>query len=1053
MAHCQDKSPGFPHIIKVEASAGSGKTYTLAKRYIHLLINSWLNPDDIPLETILAITFTNKAAVEMKERILDLLKRIALDAFRNNKEKEDVLSALGVDDDFARAKAHKIMDCLMRNYNFFQVQTIDSFINAILCGCAFKLGLSANFKVKEEYADYLSYGLDNLIDMASSNEDIRKMFHNFLLHYLFVENRLGWFPKKDILLRMLSLFSYANKYARPILRTQVEAQAPLLAKKKALGLMSELRKHLPEKTNAAFIKGLDRFLQYNQKSFNIDSVSNYFKRDNPPVNKGVDLPIETKALWYKVREQLKIACESESAAAFNYYIAIFEGLLGMVKEVLRSDDILFLEALNKEASRLFSSASFSLPELYYRLACRFKHFLIDEFQDTSLLQWENLFIMVEEALAQDGSLFCVGDKKQAIYRFRGGEAALIEGIQRQFRGINLKEDYLNVNYRSHGKIVEFNNKVFCQENLKRFLDAREETDKESVRFSLEQREEILKVFLGCEQQYRGAAGMGYVFVEPLDYKNREDINAALKDRVLSLIEDLHLRFCYKDISILARKNEQVEWLTAWLLERDIPVESEKTLNIKENAYIKEIVSFLRFLNSPIDNLSFASFILGDIFLKASGLERQKMQDFIFRQRDKNRESMYLYRAFRREYPDVWEGLIEEFFRNVGFVSLYELLISIFSKFKVVSNFYEYQGFFMRFLELVREEEDEHSSLGDFLEFFDTAREEKLYVNVTEDDAVKVLTIHKAKGLEFPVTIIPFFELNVKVNSEVVVGEDKFNIVHLKKEYTGYSSGLADLFSREYLKAFIDEMNSIYVALTRPKEELYIFVPLRAEHGFNPASLLLQENNFASGQKSVDNKKDAFKTDALVMEIPAGEYKDWIPALKNEFTDADILLAREEIRKGEVLHYILSFLGNLSKQDKDTILKEAVDKTKIKFAPIRDFQGYIDIINNLLGDKGLKDYFEVNDGEVFQEKEIVDAFGNTKRIDRLIVKPKEAWVIDYKSSRAKDDTYSGQVREYMRSIRDIYPDRKIKGILIYLDKLDVEIVGCNGVTGYERESYL
>lgn len=1039
MAHCQDKFPPFPHIIKVEASAGSGKTYALARRYIQLLINPRLEQDDIPLETILAITFTNKAAIEMKERILDLLKRLALDKFRDNKEKEDILSSLGVDEDFARAKAHKIMDCLMQKYNFFQVQTIDSFINAILCGCAFKLGLSANFKVKEEYVDYLSYGLDKLIDRASYDEGIRGMFHNFLLYYLFVENRAGWFPKKDILSSMFSLFSQTNKCARPILRTHVEAQDLLLAKKKVLELMSELQKRLPEKTNATFIKGLSKFLENNPEGFDIDRVSSYFKRDNPPVNKGTDTPTETKELWDNVRMQLKIACESESAAAFNYYIAIFEELMDALKDILRGDDVLFLEALNKEAYRLFSSESFSIPELYYRLACRFKHFLVDEFQDTSILQWENLFIMVEEALAQDGSLFYVGDKKQAIYRFRGGEVSLIEGIHQQFGGISLKEDSLSTNYRSRKEIVEFNNKVFSEENLKRFLDEREEADKEVVRFSLEEKNEILKVFSGSQQQYTEARSSGYVFAQFMDYRNREDINVALKDKILRLIESLHLRFSYKDIAILARKNEQVELLTAWLLEKDIPVESDKTLNIKENAYIKEIVSFLRFLNSPIDNLAFASFILGDIFLKASGLEREEIQDFIFRQRDRIKESMYLYRAFHREFPDAWNGLMEEFFKSVGFVSLYELLISIFSKFKVVANFYAHQGFFMRFLELVKEEEDEHASLGEFLEFLDTAREKKLYVNVTEDDAVKVLTIHKAKGLEFPAVIIPFFELNVKVNSEVIIGEDKLNIVHLKEKYTEYSSGLAGLFSREYLRAFIDELNSIYVALTRPKEELYVFVPSRTERGFNPASLLLPENNFANGKKSGNDKKDALKTDSLVMEIPACKYKDWIPILRDEFTDAAVLSAREEVRKGEVLHYILSFISNLAYQDKSSLLKEAIVKTKLKFAHIRDFQGYIDIINNLLGDKDLRVYFEVNDGEVFQEKEIVDVFGNTKRIDRLIVKPKEAWVIDYKSSRDKDDTYTEQVKEYMRSIRDIYPDRKIKGTLIYLDKLDAEQV--------------
>ena len=149
--------PELPSVHIVEASAGSGKTYALAKRYLGLLINPSLKPDQIPLETILAITFTNKAAAEMKERILEFLKKIALDKFSQPKEKADILASLAVEEGYARRKAFKIMDYLIRNYNFFGVQTIDSFINTILSGCAFKLDLTASFKTKKYYSHYISY--------------------------------------------------------------------------------------------------------------------------------------------------------------------------------------------------------------------------------------------------------------------------------------------------------------------------------------------------------------------------------------------------------------------------------------------------------------------------------------------------------------------------------------------------------------------------------------------------------------------------------------------------------------------------------------------------------------------------------------------------------------------------------------------------------------------------------------------------------------------------------------------------------------------------------
>ena len=161
VAHMPIKDPRiyqFPQVCIVEASAGSGKTNKLAQRYVQLLINPTLPFQEIPLRNILAITFSNKAALEMKTRILELLKKISLDKFSSPQEKESILSLLEVDFEFAQKKAYAVMESLVRNYNFFQVQTIDSFINAILCGCAFKLNLSASFRIKTDYRDDLAGG-------------------------------------------------------------------------------------------------------------------------------------------------------------------------------------------------------------------------------------------------------------------------------------------------------------------------------------------------------------------------------------------------------------------------------------------------------------------------------------------------------------------------------------------------------------------------------------------------------------------------------------------------------------------------------------------------------------------------------------------------------------------------------------------------------------------------------------------------------------------------------------------------------------------------------
>lgn len=831
----------FPHVLIVEASAGSGKTYALAKRYTQLLINPYLKPEEIPLNTILAITFTNKAVGEMKERILEFLKKIALDKFSKHKEKADILSSLGVKEELARKKAYRIMDELIRNYNFFQVQTIDSFINAILSGCAFKLNLSANFRTKEEYDEYLAYSLDKLIDKAAADDDIRALFGDFLRHYLFIEKRTGWFPKQNILGILNSLFSKSNRYAGRFLPNDIEAKDLLSRKKGILKTMAQLAANLPPGVNKIFSNKLSDFLSENEDTFDVDDLSIFFKNKDFPINKGSALSKEIEKLWANIRKNIGQLCEAESASLFNYYIDIFNNVLADLKAVSSKDDVLFLEALNKEAAGLFLEGSLTLPELYWRLATRFKHFLIDEFQDTSRLQWENLFMMIQEALSIDGSLFYVGDRKQAIYRFRGGEVSLIDSVKGRFA--NLIEQALAVNYRSRREIVEFNNRIFSKENISRFLKEKQTLTKSGAQLDVSDKERIAEVFEGSRQTAIEDKPGGYVKAEFIDCKLKDERDRLIKDKVLKLIEDLSRRYPFKEIAILARKNDQVELLTSWLLEKNIPVESEKTLNIRQNSYIKELVSFLKFLSSPIDNLSFASFILGDIFAKASGLDAKKMQDFIFRHKPKGDQPAYLYREFRLEFPKVWDELVEEFFKSVGFVPLYELIISIFGRFKVMKNFYAYQGFFMRFLELIKEQEEDSPDISSFLEFFDEAAEDDLYVNVTESDSVKITTIHKAKGAEFRAVIVPFTEMNVRTESPVVISDadrDTLRLMHIKKTYADFSPTLERIYREEYIKSFIDELNGIYVAFTRAIDELYIFVSPRTRTGINLAAMLLPD---------------------------------------------------------------------------------------------------------------------------------------------------------------------------------------------------------------------
>jgi ATP-dependent helicase/nuclease subunit A len=1032
----------FPQVFIVEASAGSGKTYTLAKRYVSLLLDPRLKPADIPLSSILAITFTNKAAFEMKARILELLKKIALDKFTTADEKEDILSAIGGDENKLRQKAYFALDTLIRNYNFFQVQTIDSFINALLSGCAFKLDLSASFRIKNDYDQYLRYSLDRLIDKASQDSGTYRLFDEFLRQYLYLENRSGWLPKTDILKTLEILLAYTNTYGNNFRKFKGSSADLIALKKKIFLLLVKLNNSLPEATDKRFRTKLDKLVAQKNKNIDLEDVSTFFDRENFPANKGATLEEETIMTWETLRRDIRELCETEAFVLFNCYIDMFEQFFKEFKSAAVKDDVVFLAELNRQARQLFDSQFVTVPELYFRLSSRFKNYLIDEFQDTSFLQWKNIFPLIEDGLSSAGTLFYVGDKKQAIYRFRGGEVQLFDQVKSELAAFRQEESVLSKNYRSRQEIVRFNNDLFSTNNLTRAINAINEKKSGST-ISLNESDvlDIVSFFKDSQQTNRLDKPGGLVKVEAISGADEERNFILTRERLLDTVKQLNLRFDYRDIAILARSNDEVELCASWLLEEGIPVESDKTLNIREQSFVKELISFLKFLRSPIDDLAFASFITGKIFLKASKLEDKQIKSLLFelgKERRKEKSSYY-YRRFREMFPEVWKDLIAEFFKNVGFVPLYELTVSIIGKFSILHNFPEYQGFFMRLLELINEQEEEHSTIGEFLDFFDSARDEDLYVTIAEVNSVRVLTIHKSKGLEFRAVITPNLTLDIDIKTNIVYPEDDFlSLLRLKKEYVKFSFSLERIYRREFIKAFIDELNSIYVAFTRARDELYVFVPLKKGNKFNYAQLLFNSLDYIGG--SFCGNEAALKTQSSnpdIFNIPPAKYRDWIPFLKEEFVALDILENKQILAQGQILHLVFSFLGNLKGIKIETAVDLALEKARCKLPPRVDSQKLKTQVRQFLDRSSWKQFFFLDDGSIFQEIEFLNSLGQTKRIDRLVVKDNQVLICDYKSSDDFKEKNKAQMLEYIGILKEVYPKMSVKGYILYFDRQDIE----------------
>ncbi|HNQ49833.1 MAG TPA: UvrD-helicase domain-containing protein [Candidatus Omnitrophota bacterium] len=1048
----QAPPPHPPEVLVVEASAGAGKTFELASRYLRLLLDPSLQAREIPLKNILAITFTNKACLEMKARILLFLKQLALDQFREEKDKENLLSKICVPAEHACEKAYLAMDEIIRRYNYFQVQTIDSFINAILSGCAFKLDLSSDFRIKNDLREYLAYSFDELIEQANEDPAVKAQFHRFLQHYLHLENRRSWFPKNDIIEIMGLLLGSRNSYGLPFAKFGKSIEQIRALRSHIRDMMLELIQDFPEGANGTSWGKFKKDFSDAVEAGAIDDYFNPFSKAQFPAKKDARIPGRANDLWKEIKNSIGQLYEWEAFTRYDPYIDIFQGVEKNFTRACRDDDVMFLAELNAKARDLFIFGSISVPELYYRLATQFRHFLIDEFQDTSVLQWQNVFPMVEEALATGGSLFYVGDKKQAIFRWRGGEVTLMEYLKRQLAAFNVKPRPLTSNFRSQKEIVEFNNAVFSPDNIRSMLGRAGELKSSFAKLGDGDIDEICAIFSNSHQTYKEKYSRGYVEVNSVDIADNEAARDYVRNEMYRRIAELTTRFRPADIAILCRSNDEVERVTSWLLEEKLPVESEKTLNIRENSLVKEIIAFLTFLNSPIDDLAFATFIMGDIFTHASGISNDRIRDFLFSVGSGSRHAArpYLYRTFRNAFPAAWERHVEGFFKTAGFVPLYELVITFLMKFSVLEHFPNAQGFVMKFLEVIKEQEEDNQNIARFLDYFADELPENLFVHVASSDSIRVLTIHKSKGLEFPVVIIPFFEINIRIGAGsdkrsgfvVDAHDEHLGLISLKQDYGKFSSCLAERYRMEYKKALIDELNNLYVASTRPRLELYIFVPARAGRELNIAGVLVPEDKRICGTAGpYPPQKDKQRPDTIRLGI--SQYKDWIGFLKDEFDDLSSVRDHDRMMRGTVLHAALAGVGNCAGCDPRMAVMHAIDRVRLQFPFFKEWVSAEQTLVRLVESEAARGFFIVPGGDVFTEREMVDTAGNTRRTDRLIVTARQVVIVDYKSSRAAGSFSADQIRSYAAILRSIYPGRQVRGVLVYLDDLSVEEVICSG----------
>lgn len=1013
----------FPSITIVRASAGSGKTHALTKRFIQFILS-----DKIPnngFRNILAITFSNNAAKEMKKRILLWLKEIY---FRREDKISEISEIVSINKERLVKKAGELIDEILLNYSDFQIKTIDSFMTSIYKYSAIDFGYRPDFEILMSKENPMTYAFHRFLKNIKSDSKEADLLENALRliqEAKGAETGFIWDPSKAFLEEIIELYDKISSIIGDFEIPDFSSEINKLKNE----ISNTVRKIDIEIEKSKFkrnkMSSLVRILDAINKNNYRDLIGIRFK--NPPVQglKAREKNLKYKKLltfWSKLEDLIK---DYSKIFSFNYYIPylkiykIFEEILEKMK---RDENLIFIEDINKKLYAYLKEDN--IPDLYFRIGDTVYHYLIDEFQDTSLIQWLNLFPLIENSLSQGGSFFAVGDTKQAIYGFRNADYRIMKNLESNnpFPSSHHEVLELNVNFRSYENIVKFTQEFF--QKIISYEDSYSEPARRSG----------LSNYL--QQVKPEHEGKGHV--EIIIYEKREEVPWE-KEKLQILIKELLDRgYHYSDIAILTQKNNDVIRITTWLNEIEAPFISYSSLDIRKSKLTEEIIFLVRFLNSPPDNLAFSGFIMGEIFRKALSkdglsIELKDIHDFIFR----NRKQPNLYKRFQDEFPFLWRRYFDSLFRAIGFLPLYDLLNEIYSAFNVFGNFKEQEATIVKILEVIKDLESQGiSSPADLLRLESNGiwiGEERWEVDVPEEiDAIKVMTIHKAKGLEFPVVILILYGEQKRGFKYVLSEKDgKIFLLKLTRDISRMDESLCKLYDEEGYMEFVNKLNLLYVAFTRPKFELYI-IGICGKRDQFPINLLQKGIglNFKGEKLKIVSKK--FSSLDYIELLHSQRPLDLSPfSLTGD-------LSLKEKQRGEFFHRVLYFVEFLNEEiekklgDCINLLKDELniecDIEKIK-------REILDFINN----KDIKPYFIMKDGRrVLREQEFSDQKGNLVRMDRVIIDDQSVTVIDFKTGneRREKDKHLKQVKSYMDILKEIYKNKFVEGLIAYIDLKEI-----------------
>ena len=1033
------------NFLVYKSSAGSGKTYTLVKEYLSVALAS-KNPDRY--KNILAITFTNKAAEEMKNRVTQYLK--SLSAPKNLSGGEELMFSnlkkeLNIGEEELKKRAFKMLQSILHNYSDFNITTIDKFILKIIRSFSFDLQLPYNFEVELDSETLLNKAINNLL--AETGKD--KRLTAFLVNYIkqLAQDDESWNIQNSLLkVAKVSMNEDALPHLQKLQNLQLEDFAKIKGK---IGLdIKKYEDFVRSKTllgketitnsniTPAILKGKTRIniwayfhKKIDSNCFEEEATPKYFENIEKEEwgGKGFEGTIPPEV--YTVLKNLFLEIETYKKKNVSSYILksnIFKNLfqLGLLNELEKQVNIIreeqnfiHISEFNKKVAEIVVEQP--IPFIYERIGEKFNNYLIDEFQDTSILQWQNLLPLIENSLAYDNKNLIVGDAKQAIYRWRGGDVdqfsllpeapqfknntiiqERIQTLKRQFNPKNLDS-----NYRSTKETIEFNN-LFFKELLNKLPDF------------------FKPYYAEFEQKVGLDKTGGFAQIKILEKKDYKENTLS---EILDTINDCTQRGkALKDISILTKKNKDLTLIAEFLTHHKIPVISNESLNLNQSEEVNFLVSLFSSIMNP-DNLE------GVINVSAY-LNKIKPLDYFNVFSERNNAFKTLKNILKKNYNIKLPG--------ISGLSLYEGFEELISAFQ----FDKSNPFIQTFLDVVKKQAPLLNA-SEFIEYWSEKREGLKIASPQNIDAVTLMTIHKSKGLEFPIIIMPFANtapnrdawLWLNTNSEELGIGSSLTKNSQKMLKTDFSEQSED----EKLKIMLDELNVTYVALTRAAEETFVTICEEKKpneikgvetffHQVLPQLNEREKNTFTYGEKTISERKSPPKESTEVgVKLENSNWRNKIKISFSAPTIWDVPVNSEESfisddprRFGNLIHTVFA------KLDKEQKIEQTIDMMYNEgLIDKPDVSSIREIIKSTLSLSPLNKIWK--EGKHSIEKEIITSEGESYRPDRIIQHNGNSYLIDFKTGEEKSKDKK-QIRNYATLLSELNI-MNIKSYLVYTDK--------------------